>query len=75
MRLPALCRRHTQRADPQGRADGAGRADLASWVDAVKSTAYTGWWSCKLFCKRQHQDDSFAVARDLKALMERLILP
>lgn len=54
---------------------GQGVLDLASWVDAVKSTGYTGWWSCELFCKRQHQDDSFAVARDLKALMERLILP
>ena len=54
---------------------GQGVLDLASWVDAVKSTGYTGWWSCELFCKRQHQDNSFAVARDLKALMERLILP
>lgn len=53
---------------------GKGVLDLQSWVDAVKSTGYTGWWSCELFCKRQHQDDSFAVARDLKALMERLIL-
>jgi sugar phosphate isomerase/epimerase len=53
---------------------GKGVLDLQSWVDAVKSTGYTGWWSCELFCKRQHQDDSFAVAKDLKALMERLIL-
>lgn len=53
---------------------GQGVLDLQSWVDAVKSTGYTGWWSCELFCRRQHQDDSFAVARDLKALMERLIL-
>lgn len=54
---------------------GDGVLDLQSWVDAVKSTGYTGWWSCELFCNRQHQDDSFAVASDLKALMERLILP
>lgn len=53
---------------------GQGVLDLQSWVDAVKSTGYAGWWSCELFCRRQHQDDSFAVARDLKALMERLIL-
>lgn len=53
---------------------GQGVLDLQSWVDAVKSTGYTGWWSCELFCNRQHQDNSFAVARDLKRLMERLIL-
>jgi sugar phosphate isomerase/epimerase len=52
---------------------GQGVLDLQSWVDAVKSTGYTGWWSCELFCKRQHQDNSFTVARDLKAVMERLI--
>lgn len=52
---------------------GQGVLDLQSWVDAVKSTRYAGWWSCELFCNRQHQDNSFAVARDLKALMERLI--
>ncbi|MGQ3295833.1 MAG: sugar phosphate isomerase/epimerase family protein, partial [Shinella sp.] len=53
---------------------GQGVLDLQSWVDAVKSTGYAGWWSCELFCNRQHQDNSFAIARDLKALMERLIL-
>jgi sugar phosphate isomerase/epimerase len=52
---------------------GQGILDLQSWVDAVKSTGYAGWWSCELFCNRQHQDNSFAVASDLKALMERLI--
>lgn len=52
---------------------GQGVLDLQSWVDAVKSTGYAGWWSCELFCNRQHQDNSFAVARDLKTLMERLI--
>lgn len=53
---------------------GRGVLDLKSWVDAVKSTGYDGWWSCELFCKRQHQDNSFAVAKDLKALMHTLIL-
>ena len=52
---------------------GQGVLDMRSWVDAVKSTGYTGWWSCELFCNRQHQDNSFAVASELKALMERLI--
>lgn len=52
---------------------GQGVLNLQEWVDAVKSTGYTGWWSCELFCKRQHQDNSFAVAADLKSLMESLI--
>lgn len=53
---------------------GNGVLDLQSWVDAVKATGYRGWWSCELFCNRQHQDNSYDVARDLKALMERMIL-
>lgn len=53
---------------------GRGILDLQSWVDAVKATGYTGWWSCELFCSRQHQDNSYNVAQELKTLMERLIL-
>ncbi|KSV65408.1 sugar phosphate isomerase/epimerase family protein [Sinorhizobium sp. Sb3] len=53
---------------------GNGVLDLQSWVDAVKATGYRGWWSCELFCNRQHQDNSYNVARDLKTLMERMIL-
>lgn len=52
---------------------GRGVLDLREWVEAVQSTGYRGWWSCELFCRRQHQDDSFAVAAELKAVMERLI--
>lgn len=53
---------------------GKGILDLQSWVDAVKATGYRGWWSCELFCRRQHQENSFVVARELKTLMEKLIL-
>lgn len=53
---------------------GQGVLELKSWVDAIKFTGYEGWWSCESFCNRQHQDNSFSVAMDLKALMERLIL-
>lgn len=53
---------------------GDGVLDLQSWVDAVKATGYAGWWSCELFCNRQHQDNSYDVAAQLKTLMERLIL-
>jgi sugar phosphate isomerase/epimerase len=52
---------------------GEGVVDLQAWTDAVKSTGYEGWWSGELFCRKQHQDDSFAVAAGMKALMTRLI--
>jgi sugar phosphate isomerase/epimerase len=52
---------------------GQGALVLQDWVDAVKSTGYQGWWSCELFCRKQQQDNSFAVARDLHGLMARLI--
>lgn len=53
---------------------GRGVLNLAEWVSAVKATGYEGWWSCELFCKRQQQDNSYAVARELKSLMADLIL-
>jgi sugar phosphate isomerase/epimerase len=52
---------------------GSGALDLKNWVDAVKATGFSGWWSCELFCNRQHQDNSYDVAEKLKSLMERLI--
>lgn len=52
---------------------GAGVLRLQDWVGAVKSTGYAGWWSCELFCRRQQQDNSFAVARGLHDLMSRLV--
>ncbi|WP_426239269.1 sugar phosphate isomerase/epimerase family protein [Pararhizobium sp. DWP1-1-3] len=53
---------------------GSGALDLQSWVDAVKATGFTGWWSCELFCNRQQQENSYEVAHDLKSLMGSLIL-
>src|SRR5690606_13972620 len=52
---------------------GQGLLDLHAWVEAVKATGYQDWWSCELFCTRQQQENSFAVARDLHELMGRLI--
>lgn len=52
---------------------GDGVLDLQAWVDATKSTGYVGWWSGELFCRRQHQDDSFEVGTEMKNLMTRLI--
>lgn len=54
-------------------ATGAGVLRLQDWVDAVKSTGYVGWWSGELFCRKDHQDDSFKVAAGMKSLLEGLI--
>ncbi|WP_420006370.1 sugar phosphate isomerase/epimerase family protein [Arenibacterium sp. LLYu02] len=53
---------------------GQGALNLRDWTDAVKATGYEGWWSCELFCRRQHQGDSFETARELYGLMTSLIL-
>lgn len=53
---------------------GGGVLNLQEWVDAVKATGYVGWWSGELFCRRQHQDDSFKVAAEMKTLLEHLVL-
>lgn len=52
---------------------GSGVLDLAEWTAAVKATGYVGWWSCELFCKKQQQQNSYAVAKDLHALLTRLV--
>jgi sugar phosphate isomerase/epimerase len=52
---------------------GQGVLDLELWVAAVKATGYEGWWSCELFCKKQHQQNSYSVARDLRALLGSLV--
>lgn len=55
-------------------ATGAGVLNLREWVDAVKATGYDDWWSCELFCRRQHQENSYDVAASLKTLMHDLVL-
>ncbi|MBP2239118.1 sugar phosphate isomerase/epimerase [Sinorhizobium kostiense] len=52
---------------------GAGAIDLKLWADAVKATGYDGWWSCELFCRKQQQQNSYDVARELHALMSMLV--
>ncbi len=52
---------------------GKGVLNLQEWTDAVKATGYMGWWSCELFCRRQQQDNSFIVARELNSLMRSLV--
>jgi sugar phosphate isomerase/epimerase len=52
---------------------GSGVLNLAEWTAAVKATGYDGWWSCELFCKKQQQQNSYEVAKDLKALLTELV--
>jgi len=52
---------------------GQGILNLREWTDAVKATGYEGWWSCELFCKKQQQQNSYEVAKDLKALLASLV--
>ncbi len=52
---------------------GQGVLDLKEWVEAVKATGYQGWWSCELFCLKQHQGDSFAIAREHYKLLDDLV--
>lgn len=52
---------------------GEGVLDLQEWTDAVRATGYQGWWSCELFSRRNHQENSFEVARKLKDLMSSLL--
>jgi sugar phosphate isomerase/epimerase len=52
---------------------GAGVIDLKLWADAIKATGYEGWWSCELFCRKQQQQNSYDVARELHALMSTLV--
>jgi len=52
---------------------GEGVLNLKEWTDAVKATGYKGWWSCELFCLKQHQGDSFKVAQDHFKLLNNLV--
>lgn len=52
---------------------GSGVLKLKEWVQAVQATGYRGWWSCELFCSRQHQENSYEVAGQLLATMTELI--
>ncbi|SDB40540.1 sugar phosphate isomerase/epimerase [Pseudomonas sp. NFACC13-1] len=52
---------------------GSGTLNLLEWTSAVRATGYEGWWSCELFCKKQQQQNSYEVAKDLKTLLTRLV--
>ncbi|WCG84645.1 sugar phosphate isomerase/epimerase family protein [Pectobacterium sp. A5351] len=52
---------------------GQGVLDLVAWTDAVKATGYDHWWSSETFCRKQQQQNSYHVAKQLKAQLAALI--
>lgn len=54
-------------------ATGSGVIDLVTWVEAVKSTGYVGWWSPELFHKKQQVLNGYEVAGEMRDLLNGLV--
>ena len=53
---------------------GGGRIPLKEWVDAALATGFDGCWSCELLSPKYWELDPWQTARDLKRLLEILLL-
>jgi sugar phosphate isomerase/epimerase len=53
---------------------GSGVLNLQEWTDAVKATGYSDWWCSETFSKKQHQQNSYEVAKMLRAQLKSLVL-
>jgi sugar phosphate isomerase/epimerase len=53
---------------------GGGRIPLKEWVDATLATGFDGCWSCELLSPKYWELDPWQTARDLKRLLEILLL-
>lgn len=53
---------------------GGGRIPLKEWVDAVRATGFDGCWSCELLSPKYWELDPWKTARDLKSLLEYLLV-
>ena len=53
---------------------GAGRIPLKEWVDAVHATGFDGWWPCELFSEKDWELDPWETARNLRKLLEHLLV-
>jgi sugar phosphate isomerase/epimerase len=53
---------------------GEGAIPLKTWIGAVKSTGYDGWYTCETFCKRAFEEDPLKTATTIKNYMEFLML-
>ena len=67
-----------ERGDAQQRGrdvwTGGGRIPLKEWVDAVKVTGFDGIWRCELLSPKYWELDPWQTARDLKSMLEYLLL-
>jgi sugar phosphate isomerase/epimerase len=67
-----------ERGDPRQRGrdvwTGGGRIPLKEWVDAVKATGFDGVWRCELLSPKYWELDPWQTARDLKSLLEYLLV-
>ena len=66
------------RGDPRQRGrdvwTGGGRIPLKEWVDAVQATGFDGVWRCELLSPKYWELDPWQTARDLKSLLEYLLV-
>jgi sugar phosphate isomerase/epimerase len=53
---------------------GEGAIPLKTWIEAVKSTGYDGWYTCETFCKRAFEEDPLKAATTIKNYMDSLML-
>jgi sugar phosphate isomerase/epimerase len=53
---------------------GEGTIPLKTWIEAVKSTGYDGWYTCETFCERAFEEDPLKTATTIKNYMDFLML-
>ncbi len=53
---------------------GEGVLNLREWTAAVKATGYEGWWAAETFSRKMQQQPPYAIARDMRRLLETLVL-
>jgi sugar phosphate isomerase/epimerase len=52
---------------------GDGVLDLHEWTAAVKATGYRGWWAAETFSSKMRQASIYAMASDMRSLLESLV--
>jgi sugar phosphate isomerase/epimerase len=53
---------------------GDGVLDLKEWTAAVKATGYQGWWAAETFSRKMQQASIYAIASDMRSLLESLVV-
>jgi len=53
---------------------GGGRIPLKQWVDAIKATGFNGIWRCELLSPKYWELDPWTTAKDLKSMLEYMLL-